>query len=522
MKPLGSRRRAGARWAGCPTSTAVEPRSLFATRVYVGVAARRGADRSACRTSRASRPTSWRSTRASAPAAGTSAGRPQRPTHTKGSTAEIGDRRECCPQPAACIAADQRRRPQPHRRGPGRRAGTSPSTRPRRRSSRSSGATGYTSLGLPPARRQPRRPPSAPSRPSATELRATTCVHRVRRPAGHPASPAAIPARPTSRSIGEHAQRHHAARAALRARARVQHDDDADRRADRRDRRDEGDRRPPPRHPAHLPAHRAAVRRRWARSLGVALGDRDREPRSSASSRISFFGIDARVRRLGAGRARQPGRRARRRRRSRRCPPSGAPRACRWTRRCTPPGSAVGGQGRLDALLRRVHRLPRAASRSACAASGAASAGASPRCCRSASRSDAASRCSRSAPASARPRAQWFDDNHFDIWVQAVASKPLDADAQPTGQLHQGVAPGAQAVDEQRRASDGQGRRRLGSAGPAADDTRHRQRPLVHRRRSRARDPRRGARPHDRQAPRAAASATRSRSAPPTARRPCA
>ena len=55
-----------------------------------------------------------------------------------------------------------------------------------------------------------------------------------------------LPGQGGLRVDGEHPQRGLAARADLRARAALEHDDDADRRADRRDRRDEGDRRPPP------------------------------------------------------------------------------------------------------------------------------------------------------------------------------------------------------------------------------------------------------------------------------------
>ena len=91
-------------------------------------------------------------------------------------------------------------------------------------------------------------------------------------------------------------------------------------------------------------------------------------------------------------------------------------------------GSATGGQGPLDALLRRVRVLPRSAQiglRGVARRRGVAP----PPWCRSRSPSQHCSRCSRSEPASRRPPRGWFDDNHFDLWVQPVASKPFDADA---------------------------------------------------------------------------------------------
>ena len=67
-------------------------------------------------------------------------------------------------------------------------------------------------------------------------------------------------------------------------------------------------------------------------------------------------------------------------------------------------GSAAGGQGRLDAALRRVPRC-RAAPRSACAASAGASGAPARPCCRCRSPWPRCSRCCRSAPASRRSRA---------------------------------------------------------------------------------------------------------------------
>ena len=91
-------------------------------------------------------------------------------------------------------------------------------------------------------------------------------------------------------------------------------------------------------------------------------------------------------------------------------------------------GSAVGGQGRLDAALRRVRFLPRGAQiglrglgrrkrRSLATALQISVAVAT-----------LLALLSLGAGMAQTGRAH-FDDNHFDIWIQAVASKPLGADA---------------------------------------------------------------------------------------------
>jgi putative ABC transport system permease protein len=91
-------------------------------------------------------------------------------------------------------------------------------------------------------------------------------------------------------------------------------------------------------------------------------------------------------------------------------------------------GSAVGGQGHLDAALRRVRFLPRSAQiglrglgrrkrRSLATALQISMAVAT-----------LLALVSLGAGVAKTGRAV-FDDNHYDIWIQAVASKPLDADA---------------------------------------------------------------------------------------------
>ena len=102
-------------------------------------------------------------------------------------------------------------------------------------------------------------------------------------------------------------------------------------------------------------------------------------------------------------------------------------------------GSAVGGQGRLDALLRRFTALPRAAQ------IGLRGVGRRKR------RSLATmlqvglavgtllALLSLGAGVGKTTR-QWYDQNHFDIWAQAVASKPFNADAQRLVSSTQGVA----------------------------------------------------------------------------------
>ena len=121
----------------------------------------------------------------------------------------------------------------------------------------------------------------------------------------------------------------------------------------------------------------------------------------------------------------------------------------------------------------------RAQHRSGFAESRDASVALSPPCCRSASPSARSSRCSPSAPASARPQVSGIDQNHFDIWAQAVASKPFNTDAQRLVSSTQGVSH-VQAGNDQRRPRERQRRLCPGSAGPATDEHRHAQRPLVH------------------------------------------
>ena len=102
-------------------------------------------------------------------------------------------------------------------------------------------------------------------------------------------------------------------------------------------------------------------------------------------------------------------------------------------------GSTVGGQGRLDALFRRFTVLPRAAQ------IGLRGAGRRKR------RSLATmlqvglavgtllALLSLGAGIGQTTR-QWYDQNHFDVWVQAVASKPFNAGAQRLVSSTQGVS----------------------------------------------------------------------------------
>ncbi len=183
--------------------------------------------------------------------------------------------------------------------------------------------------------------------------------------------------------------------------------------------------------------------------------------------------------------ARQPRARRSSDRRWRRCRRSGARRACRFSEALQATGSAVGGQGRLDGLLRRVRFLPRSAQ---IGLRGVA---------RRQRRTIATvvqialavatllALLSLGAGVATTTRG-WFDDNHFDVWVQTVASKPFDADAATTDRLHRGRARGA-GLDAEHRARRGPGRPGLGPPGPAADEHAHGPRALVHRRRGRRR-----------------------------------
>jgi len=91
-------------------------------------------------------------------------------------------------------------------------------------------------------------------------------------------------------------------------------------------------------------------------------------------------------------------------------------------------GAAVGGQGRLDALLRRVRFLPRSAQ--------IGLRGLARRKRRSLATvvqislavATLLALLSIGAGVGQTTRG-WFDDNHFDVWIQAVASKPLGDDA---------------------------------------------------------------------------------------------
>ncbi len=92
-------------------------------------------------------------------------------------------------------------------------------------------------------------------------------------------------------------------------------------------------------------------------------------------------------------------------------------------------GSATGGQGRLDALLRRVRFLPRSAQ------IGLRGVARRPRRTLATVAQIALAVATLLAMLSigsgvAATTRGWFDDNHFDVWVQTVASKPFDASAE--------------------------------------------------------------------------------------------
>lgn len=102
-------------------------------------------------------------------------------------------------------------------------------------------------------------------------------------------------------------------------------------------------------------------------------------------------------------------------------------------------GSAVGGQGRLDAALRRVRGLPRSAQ---IGLRGVA---------RRRRRSLATTLQISLAVATllallslgtgvGETTRTWFDDNQYDIWVQSVASRPLGPDATRTAETTEGVS----------------------------------------------------------------------------------
>ena len=259
MKPLQLSAAQLAALGRLPNVTAVEPRSLFATRVWVGERRERAIVIGVPDYAR-QRADVVTIDSGAAPAAGAVL-TDQNNAKAKGFGA--------APAPTRAIDRRRRQRPLAAISGVGRNLTggqddpsndwitfyATPQT-----VAALSGAPGYTSLALAPARQQPaggrahrRRRPRSAARDDG--------VHRLRRPAGRSTSPAATRARPTSRAWPSILDVDHAAGAAVGAGAGVEHDDDADRRADGRDRRDEGDRRAPARHPAHLPAHRAAARR---------------------------------------------------------------------------------------------------------------------------------------------------------------------------------------------------------------------------------------------------------------------
>ena len=91
-------------------------------------------------------------------------------------------------------------------------------------------------------------------------------------------------------------------------------------------------------------------------------------------------------------------------------------------------GSAVGGQGRVDAALRRVRFLPRSAQ------IGLRGLGRRKRRSLATAMQVALAVATLLALLSlgagvGKTTGAWFDDNHFDVWIQAVASKPLGPDA---------------------------------------------------------------------------------------------
>jgi hypothetical protein len=91
-------------------------------------------------------------------------------------------------------------------------------------------------------------------------------------------------------------------------------------------------------------------------------------------------------------------------------------------------GSAVGGQGRLDAALRRVRFLPRGAQ------IGLRGLGRRKRRCLATVLQISVAVATLLAMLSlgtglAETGRAHFADDHFDVWIQAVASKPLGSDA---------------------------------------------------------------------------------------------
>ena len=265
------RRRAGRGWRALPNVTAVEPRSLFATRVWVGERreraivvgvpdyARQRADVVAIDSG-------------AAPAAGAVLTDQNNAKRQAASTSAPAPTRACSPPTAAsarCRSAASGRKLTGGQDDPSNDWITFYAT-----SQTVGRAERRARLHV--ARLPPARQPPAGGRARPSPRSATSCARRTSFTAFDdlPVDPGArqLPRQGRLREARRRPERRHAAGAAVRAGARVQHDDDADRRADRRDRRDEGDRRPPARHPAHLPAHRAAARRRSGRCSAPRSG----------------------------------------------------------------------------------------------------------------------------------------------------------------------------------------------------------------------------------------------------------
>ena len=128
--------------------------------------------------------------------------------------------------------------------------------------------------------------------------------------------------------------------------------------------------------------------------------------------------------------------------------------------------SELGGQGPLDGLLRRVRMLPRSVQiglrgvarrprRTAATVAQVALAVAT-----------LLALLSLGAGVATTTRG-WFDDNHFDIWAQSVASEPFSADTARVIARHAGRA-GRAGLGAERRARRRPCRRGLGAAFPAA------------------------------------------------------
>ena len=238
----------------------------------------------------------------------------------------------------------------------------------------------------------------------------------------------------------------------------------------------------------HLPAHRAAARRarrgRSASALGVLLANAlvgllrvscssASTPASASRVPILLASLVRRARRPAAGGAAGD-------------PPRRAPAAQRGAA-----GHRLGGR-RPGPPRRRccgARASCRAARRSGCAASAGASAAPSrPRLQVALAVATLLALLSLGAGVATTTRG-WFDDNHFDIWVQTVASKPFDADAGRADRRHRRRR-AARSLAEQRRA-----RRRpatpqaWGLPARPLMNTRIDRGPLVQRRRGRATAP---------------------------------